>query len=311
MVITVTLNPALDKTLILEDFTPGMVNRALSVRQDIGGKGINVSKVLKEFGVQSICTGFLGGNLKELFLRELKSKGIDSDFVSIRGNTRTNTKVVDRVKNEFTDINEPGAVIEKDELEEFLGKFEKIVKSGDTVVLSGGASSSVPKDIYRTLTEIAKNRGAYVLVDAEGELFEEALKAGPDAVKPNDFELSLLEGRKLESDEDILAAARRLMDKGVGKVMVSLGGDGSMYVTKDRAFRAKGLKVPVKSTVGAGDSMVAALVYARLKGLDDKETLANAQAFGAATVTLEGTQACTPSDIAPYLSLAFTKITEV
>jgi len=113
MVITVTLNPALDKTLILEDFTPGMVNRALSVRQDIGGKGINVSKVLKEFGVQSICTGFLGGNLRELFLRELKSKGIDSDFVLIRGNTRTNTKVVDRVRNEFTDINEPGAVIEK------------------------------------------------------------------------------------------------------------------------------------------------------------------------------------------------------
>ncbi|MBW8381805.1 MAG: 1-phosphofructokinase, partial [Youngiibacter sp.] len=265
MVITVTLNPALDKTLILEDFTPGMVNRALSVRQDIGGKGINVSKVLKEFGVQSICTGFLGGNLRELFLRELKSKGIDSDFVLIRGNTRTNTKVVDRVRNEFTDINEPGAVIEKDELLEFLGKFEGLVKSGDTVVLSGGASSSVPKDIYRTLTEIAKDKGAYVLVDAEGELFEEALKAGPDVVKPNDYELSLLEGRKLESDEDILEAARRLMDKGVGKVMVSLGADGSMYVTKDRAYRARGLKVQVKSTVGAGDSMVAALVYARLK----------------------------------------------
>jgi 1-phosphofructokinase len=169
----------------------------------------------------------------------------------------------------------------------------------------------VPKDIYRTLTEIAKDKGAYVLVDAEGELFEEALKAGPDVVKPNDYELSLLEGRKLESDEDILEAARRLMDKGVGKVMVSLGADGSMYVTKDRAYRARGLKVQVKSTVGAGDSMVAALVYARLKGLGDKDTLANAQAFGAATVTLEGTQACTPSDIAAYLSDALSKITEV
>lgn len=311
MVITVTLNPALDKTLILEDFTPGVVNRALSVRQDIGGKGINVSKVLKEFGVQSVCTGFLGGNLKDLFLRELKSKGIDSDFVPIKGNTRTNTKVVDRVRNEFTDINEPGAVIDKDELYEFLAKFEGMVKSGDTVVLSGGASSSVPKDIYRKLTEISKNKGAYVLLDAEGELFEEALKAGPDVVKPNDYELSLLEGRKLETDEDILSAARRLMDKGVGKVMVSLGADGSMYVTKNGAYRAKGLKVQVNSTVGAGDSMVAALVYARLKGLDDRTTLANAQAFGAATVTLEGTQACTPSDIATYLSDAFAKITEV
>lgn len=311
MVITVTLNPALDKTLTIEGLETGGVNRVTSVRHDIGGKGINVSKVLREFGVDSICTGFLGGNLEDVFRKELEKRGIQADFVSVEGSTRTNIKIVDVMKDEYTDINEPGAVISHEELEAFLVKFETLVKEGDIVVLSGGVSPSVPKDIYRKLTELSKARGAYVLVDAEGPLLEEALKAKPDVIKPNDRELSMLMGKEVGSDEEILNAARQLRMQGIGKVLVSLGGDGSLLVTEEGALRAKGLKVPVKSTVGAGDSMVAALVYAKLKGMTDRETLGFAQASGAATVMLEGTKACTLDEVKSLLEESESKIMEV
>lgn len=311
MVITVTLNPALDKTLTIDGLETGGVNRVTSVRHDIGGKGINVSKVLREFGVDSICTGFLGGILEDVFRKELEKRGIQADFVSVEGSTRTNIKIVDVMKNEYTDINEPGAVISREELEAFLRKFETLVKEGDIVVLSGGVSPSVPKDIYRRLTELSRARGAYVLVDAEGPLLEEALKAKPDVIKPNDRELSMLMGKEIGSDEEILDAARQLRMQGIGKVLVSLGGDGSLLVTEDGALRAKGLKVPVKSTVGAGDSMVAALVYAKLKGMTDKETLGFAQASGAATVMLEGTKACTLGQVENLLEESESKIMEV
>lgn len=310
MVITVTMNPAMDKTLVLDGFTLGEVNRVVLGRNDIGGKGINVSKVLKEFGEDSLALGFLGGILEEVFLKELKTMGIGQRFVPVKGSTRTNIKVVDRVKGTFTDINEPGPVIQEEELTEFLQLYRETVTSGDVVVLSGGVSEGIPVKIYRLLTEIAKEKGALVALDAEGDLFREALEAKPDMVKPNDRELALYLGKEHLTEDEIVDAAKELVAKGISKVLVSRGEKGSILATAEGILKAEGLKVPVKSTVGAGDSMVAALIYSVLKGFGPRETLAMAQAAGAAAVMTEGTKACTLQEVESLLQAATEKIKE-
>lgn len=311
MVITVTLNPALDKTLVVKDFAVGEVNRVQSARDDLGGKGINVSKVLKEFGVDSLALGFLGENLRKKFEKGLDEKGIKHRFVPIAKDTRTNIKLVDETNHTFTDINEPGGAVTQEEMDAFLEAYRESVQEKDLVVLSGNVGEGVPRDIYATLSRLAKEKGAMVVVDVEGDLMENALKEKPYAVKPNETELSSLVGRPLREAEEIIQAAREIQDTGVEKILVSMGADGSIYLTKEGTYRAQGLKVPVKSTVGAGDSMVAAIVYSILNEKDDIQTLALAQSAGAASVMLEGTKACNLSQAESLMDQALENIRRV
>lgn len=311
MVITVTLNPAMDKTLMVENFKVGAVNRAKASRYDIGGKGINVSKVLKEFGVDSICLGFLGGIWEQSFKNTLDKREIKHDFISIKGITRTNTKIVDIANNVFTDINEPGPEISKEELELFIEKFNHRCKAEDIVVLSGGAAPGIPKDIYKTLIDIAKKKGALCILDADGELLKYGLEAKPDIIKPNEHEISKLLGLESTNKKDIINAAKKLNASGISKVLVSLGEKGSILVTKNGVYEAEGLKVKVKSTVGAGDSMVAALIYAHIKDLRNKEALAFSQATATATVMLEGTEACTLNKVMEMMEVSKEKVKEI
>ncbi|AKN30004.1 phosphofructokinase [Clostridium carboxidivorans P7] len=301
MIITVTLNPALDKTITLNGLSIGNVNRAITTRQDIGGKGINVSKVLKNFHVNSLCTGFLGGNLENVFIQDLKKRELSNEFIHIKNETRTNTKIVDSLSNTNTDINEPGPNISEYELEAFINKFKSICNKGDIVVLSGGVSPSLPDDIYLQLTKIAKAKEALVILDASGNLLEQGIKACPDIIKPNDHELQKLLNLSDVSDESIINAAKQLNSQGISKIMISLGEKGGVFVTKNGVYKCHGLKVPVKSTVGAGDSMVAAIVYSLLNNYGDEETLRFATACGAASVSLEGTQACTLEQVKKLL----------
>lgn len=292
MVITVTLNPAMDKTLSVNNLSIGAVNRVENFREDIGGKGINVSKVLKNFGVQSMCTGFLGGVLEKIFIDELNRRKISHNFVHVDENTRTNIKIVDEVNNTFTDINEPGPSISNEKLKEFINTFEKMCKPNDIVVLSGGVNASVPKDIYYKLTLIAKSKGALVIMDADGELLQEGIKAKPNIIKPNNHELKKLLNVDEISEEQMVNAAKQLLETGIEKIMISLGDKGAIFVTDRGAIRSESVKVHAKSTVGAGDSMVAAIVYSIIQGFDDEKTLEFATACGAASVSLEGTEAC-------------------
>jgi len=311
MIITVTLNPAMDKTMILDGIEIGEVNRADSVRNDVGGKGINVSKVLKALGTDSMATGFLGGILEDLFHKELKKLEIEDRFTSVEGNTRTNIKLVDRKNNTNTDINEPGPLISSSELEQFLRVFNEALHEGDLVVLSGGIPQNIPSDIYGTLTRKAKEKGAKVVVDADGEALLHALKEIPYMIKPNEKELAAFMGKEVLSEEEIIEEAKAFVKKGIHKVLVSRGEKGSIFVTENTVHIGRGIKVEVKSTVGAGDSMVAALVYAEERKLDDYETLVIAQATGAAAVTTEGTEACTREEMEKYLTIAREKIEEV
>lgn len=292
MVITVTLNPAMDKTIAIQDFELGKVNRVSKLRYDIGGKGINVSKVLKKFGIPSACTGFIGGSWKNTFKKELRNMGIVNNFLEITEDTRTNIKVVDNKNKIYTDINEPGPEITEEELNDFINKFKSICNEGDIIALSGGACPNIPKNIYGILTKLAKEKGAFVILDAEGELLSEGIKEKPDIIKPNKHEFEILLNRNLNSEDDMICEAKKLIDNGLKKVLISLGEKGAILVSNKMVLYGEGLKVPVMSTVGAGDSMVAALIYSMLNNFDDEKTLKFAVATGAASVSLEGTQAC-------------------
>lgn len=311
MIITVTLNPAMDKTMVIDGIEIGEVNRADSVRNDIGGKGINVSKVLKSFGTDSLATGFLGGIMEEPFRKELMHLGIEDRFISIKESTRTNIKLVDKKHETNTDINEPGPMISGAELEEFIRFYERSVDEGDIVVLAGGLPPNIPQNLYGRLTRLAKGKGALVVIDAEGEPLGHALVELPDMIKPNEKELASYLGKEALTEEEIVQAAQSLVEKGIRKVLVSRGEKGSILVTGKSILKGKGLEVQVKSTVGAGDSMVAALVFAEKEKLNDSETLALAQATGAAAVATEGTKACTREEVEKYLAAAREKIEEV
>lgn len=292
MIYTVTLNPALDKTVEIPSLTVDAVNRITSMRTDPGGKGINVSKVIQKLGGASVAAGILGGDTGRAILSALTEMGLTTLFHFVEGETRTNMKIIDPDNHTNTDINEPGVTVSEEILEKLLEELLAKVTKEDIVVISGSMPKGSPKDTYYTWTKAFREKGAKVILDADGDLLKAGLKASPYLIKPNNHELGALTGRALETPEEIAETAAELMKEyGIGKVVVSMGGDGAVYVTKDKTIYAEGLKVPVGSSVGAGDSVVAALAVSEEEGKTLEETVRLSTAVGAANVMCSGTQA--------------------
>ncbi len=300
MIYTVTLNPALDKTAVVENLTLDRVNRISELRVDPGGKGINVSKVIHELGGQTVAYALLAGNTGRTIKRMLDEQGIECEVFEVPGETRANLKIKDPVKHENTDINEPGPEVTDEHLRQMLGILMARVTESDIVVLSGSLPRGARSDTYRTWVSSLKAMGVTVYLDADGEKLVEGIKAAPDLIKPNEIELGDMLGRTLDTDAKVAEAARELIDKGLERVMVSMGGAGAVYVTREAAYKASPVKVPVGSTVGAGDSVVAALAYAQSEGMGLADTLRLAMATGAANVMQSGTQAA-PRDLVDSL----------
>ena len=290
MITTVTLNPAIDRTAVVPRFTPGIVNRMVSLRSDVGGKGLNVSKCLKSFGCPTTAVGFFGGYTGIWLKERLAALEIPLLAVEIAGENRSNLKILDPEAHRNTDINEPGPVIAPAELAQLLAVLDGHVAAGDTLILSGSLPGGVPVTLYRDLTARFRAKGAAAYVDADGESFREAVSAAPELVKPNQEELERFAGRPLPDWASVLDAARGLLDRGIGTVVVSRGGDGALLCRRDGVWKAPGLSVPVGSTVGAGDSMVAALAYGQETGMDWPDRLRLAVAVSAASVMCRGTQ---------------------
>ena len=301
MIVTVTLTPALDKTVILPGFRVNEVNRIQSIRLDPGGKGINVSKGLRALGVDSLATGILGGDTGRYIERSLHEIGIACDFVWTDRETRTNLKVIDPVLHTNTDINEPGAPVSADVLETVYRKAEAAVQPGDIVVFAGKAPPEAPDTVFADWTVRLRERGVRVYLDADGELLIQGAKACPTFIKPNDAELSRLVGRSFSDVKEMAAAARMLTETGIETVVVSLGGDGALLVTRNIILRGYGLKVEVQSTVGAGDSMLAAFACAETRHMRFRDGCALAMAFSAAAVTTPGTQPAEPEVVEALL----------
>ena len=292
MIYTVTLNPALDKTAEIPSVTLDRVNRIAKLRTDPGGKGINVSKVIQKLGGTSIACCILGGHTGELILSSLKEMGVETYCAWEKGETRTNLKIVDPVNHTNTDINEPGLVVTGETLDGLREDLADRITEGDIAVLSGSLPKGAPEDTYRIWTACLSQKGAKVFLDADGGRLRCALAAAPFLIKPNQYELSELMGRELTSVPELKAAARELIAQyGICRVVVSMGSKGALYVSLRECIYARGLKVPVGSTVGAGDSVVAALAYAMEKGLGFAEAARLSAAAGAANVMCSGSQA--------------------
>lgn len=297
MITTITFNPAIDKTMIIDNLRVGRVNRESGLRIDAAGKGINVSKVIRKLGGRSVAMGLLAGNAGEFIKDELDRIEIENDFLIIEGQTRTNVKVVDGINNLVTDINENGPFVSKDDLKIFEGKVIEKLSQDSIAIFSGSVPRNVDKEVYKRLISGAKAKGAKTILDADGELLIEGLKAGPYLVKPNIHELEKIFSKNIESIEDIIKYGEKLLEYGVEHVVVSRGGDGAVFISKDQIAIVEGLKVEVKSTVGAGDSMVAAIALAIDKDYNFEDTIRLAVASSAASVMKEGTQSGSIDDI--------------
>lgn len=301
MIKTVTLNPAIDKTVEIRDFRVGEVNRITSVRLDPGGKGINVAKTIKALGGSSVATGFLAGRNGQFIKERLEDLDVANDFLFVRGDTRTNLKVVDRLNSTNTDINEPGLIeVSEDDLRMLEHNLFSDMKDGDLLVLSGSIPAGVSSGIYREWAEKAKKSGIKVFLDADGSSFEEGIKGKPYLIKPNLEELERLLSRKLSSREELLSAGRCMLDMGIEIVAISLGADGAIFFYGEQVIFANGLKVDVKSTVGAGDAMVAALAFAISRGDSFEKAVVLSVASGTANVACEGTQPPSRDAVAQY-----------
>lgn len=289
MIVTVTMNPAIDKTVEIPALKPGDLNRISRVEYDAGGKGINVSKTIAELGGESIATGFLGGNAGRTIEQVLKEKGISQDFVWVQGETRTNTKVFEK-SGAVTELNEPGPEISESQVKALLQKLEGYAGKQTLFVLSGSVPAGVDKGIYGTIIRLVHQKGAKVLLDADGELFRRALEACPDIIKPNQAELQEYVRVQNASRKELCLLALDLKKKGIEQVAVSMGSEGALLFLKEFKAYCPALSVKAHSTVGAGDAMAAALAYSFEKGLSLEETARLSMAVSAGAVTTVGTK---------------------
>jgi 1-phosphofructokinase family hexose kinase len=288
-VVTVTLNPAIDQTLSIPGFTAGRVNRVAESRSDAGGKGVNVASFLADLGIDVIVTGFLGLENAALFEALFERKRIADRFVRIAGSTRVGIKIVDERTHETTDINFPGLSPTAEDVDELLGRIASLTAPGRWFVLSGSVPPGVPDNIYATLIETIHKGGGHVVLDTSGSALREALAGAPDVVpeiiKPNMEELGELVGRPLDTPAEVRAAGESLLERGVRRVVVSMGGAGAVFLESGRALLARPPEVPVRSTVGAGDAMVSGIVFALIHGLPLEDVARTATASGAYAVT--------------------------
>lgn len=289
MIITVTLNPALDKTASCCKVLPGALNRLNNIKVDAGGKGINVSKTIAALGGKTLATGFIGGSTGDEIDEILKNMGIETDFVRVSGHTRSNLKVLTE-SLEITEFNEPGPEISAEEFFALKDKLTSLAGINSLFVFSGSIPQGLAPDTYRVLIEAVRKKGARAFLDADGEAFRHALSAKPDFVKPTIFELMQFYNEATEQPKkELVRLCERLIETGVGRVALSMGADGAIFVSPDEALFSPGIEVQVKSTVGAGDAMTGAFAFAFERGMNFRKSAALAMAASAGAVTTQGT----------------------
>lgn len=284
MIYTLTLNPAIDYYMTMENFQLGALNSLEEGYTLPGGKGINVSKVLKNFSVESVALGFIGGFTGDYIIKHLKEYQIENDFVTLNENTRINIKL--KTKDSETEIAGISPKITVENIDELLKKFQQ-VKKEDIVILSGSVPSSVKATIYADIIKLLPKE-AKIILDTRGVPFVEGLKANVYLTKPNNHELEEFFNRKLNNLDEIIEAGKELQKLGSENVLISLGKDGSILITKDEAYVGNAPQGKLISSVGAGDSMVAGIVYGIAQGNSLVEAYKYGIASGSSTAFSEG-----------------------
>jgi 6-phosphofructokinase 2 len=305
MIYTITLNPALDRTIWIQKVRDDVSNRILEEKSFAGGKSVDVSKVLKNLGVDNIALGFVGGFAGRELEGRLLNEGIETDFVRVSGETRTNIIIHETGTGKQLAFNARGPEIKPDELMQFIEQLERL-PCGELVAIGGSIPLGVSPEIYRKIINMVKKCHAKVVLDVDGEALRQGIKALPNVIKPNIHELSELAGRELKGLDDVVSAARSINQQGVEIVLVSMGAKGILLVSDGQQYLAVPPNVNVESTVGAGDSSVAGFIFGLVQGKDLKQCLIYAAAAGTATTLHQGTALCQKDDferIVPQVSI--------
>ena len=281
MILTVTLNAAIDKRYVVEGFRTGEVNRVKECTYVPGGKGLNVSKPASIYGAEVVATGFAGGHAGAYIEDALKPFGIRSAFYHVDAESRSCINIWDEVNQVQTEFLEPGFTLTEEDFAGFEAKFRQLVQEAKVVAMSGSVPKGLDGTAYQRLVKIVKDAGIPVILDTSGKLLEMGIEAIPTMIKPNIDEIRMLTGKRCDDISEIIEAARAIHERGVKIVAVSLGADGSLAVGDDGIFRARVPKIDAVNTVGCGDSMIA--------GFALEETLRLASAISAAAAMREET----------------------
>lgn len=282
MIYTVTFNPAIDYVVRMSDeLLPGMTNRSASEECYFGGKGINVSTILKNLGLDNTALGFVAGFTGDAIEKSVNERGIKADFIKLKnGISRINVKIKGQAE---TEINAQGPMIPEEDQKKLFDKLNTL-KDGDILILAGSIPNSLPSDVYEKIIALVNDRKIEVVVDATKDLLKNVLKYHPFLIKPNNHELGEMFGTVLKTDEEIEAHAKKLQELGARNVLISMAGDGAMLITEaGEKYRVGVPKGKVKNSVGAGDSMVAGFVAGYLKTGSYEEALKMGTAAGSAT----------------------------
>lgn len=289
MIATVCLNPCIDKTVSISSFVYGGMNRIIEKREDGSGKGINVAIAARRIGCEAAALGFMYQDNYAPIEARLKAEQVPFEFVWCQGAVRTNTKVLDLEKSIITEINESGTPVTDKNIEDMKASVREWSQKADLMVFSGSVPAGCGTQIYRELMA-ATRPGTRCILDTEGDRLLEGLKENPYLIKPNTFELETIVGCSLQTPREVYQAATTLVDRGAKLVAVSMGGDGALITDGGACYYSEALKVAVKSTVGAGDSMVAAFCKAIENGLSLEDIFRYGVAGGTAGVMTEGTE---------------------
>ena len=280
MITTVVLNPAVDKIYFADNFQAGGLFRIKETIRSAGGKGINVSRVIRALGEEVLSLGFKGGHTGEWLVEQLKKLGAVTEFIEVEGESRTNNNIIDRLNGTETEVLEIGPLITERNIEDFISIYKRALEKTKILVCSGGLPAGVGDDMYKTLIMEAKKQGIKVILDASGEVLKLGIEAKPYLIKPNLRELASLANRELKETSDIVEACRCIQRDGVELVLASLGEKGAGVVSRDRVFRVYVPYIEVANTIGCGDSMVAGFAIALSRGLELEEALRLSSACG-------------------------------
>lgn len=288
-ILTVTLNAAIDKRYVVEEFLTGEVNRVTECVYTPGGKGLNVSKPASIAGAEVTATGFVGGYAGRYIEDNLKPFGIKSEFYHLDSESRSCINIWDEKNRVQTEFLEPGPVVTESEFDAFKEKFENLVCENDVVTISGSVPKGLDGNAYKELVKICRKNGKPVILDTSGKLLEQGIQADPTMIKPNIDEIRMLTGKTCDNFNDMIDAAKQIHDNGVEIVAVSLGKDGSLLADKSGIYRATVPEIKAVNTVGCGDSMIAGFAMGIAENLPIEETMRMASAISSAAALREET----------------------
>lgn len=288
MLLTITLNPSIDRRYSVNGFEKGKIFRTDDYQYTPGGKGINVAKVIKAFDEPVVATGFLGGRAGGFIKEKLDEMNITSKFVSIKGETRSCIAILSDDGSQ-TEILESGPIILKEDMERFYYLYERLIKDADVICASGSLPRGLDVGTYKVLIELANKQGKKFILDTSGEALEQGIEAKPFLIKPNKEELESLIRKTIYTENDVVEGAKSLINRGINIVAISLGGEGSLVFTNDYMYRVRTPKISAINPVGSGDSMIAGFAVSIKRNYDFEDMLRLAAACGTANAMEEET----------------------